>query len=145
MAGFGVSPLGGFPCGFAPPVTAYDPPDPPEDARYLDYLTSDYRVGDDGEVERMPVTRHRVLLALATLRGSSTVLRDFGVALPRVVGPNDEADTWIAVEAALQHLIAEVALILNFVKVDHGNPIGRSIITVDYTDTATNERDAVNV
>ena len=73
------------------------------------------------------------------------MLRDFGVALPRVVGPNDEADMRLAVETALQHLIAEGSLILNFVKVDHGNPIGRSTITVDYTDTATNERDTVNV
>ena len=126
-------------------MTADPPPDAPENARYLDYLTSDYRVGDDGEVERMPITRHRVLLALATLRGSSTVLQDFGVRLPGVIGLNDEADTRIAVETALQHLIEEGAIVLNSVTVEHGNPIGRSAIKVDYTDTATNERDAVNV
>jgi hypothetical protein len=145
VAGFGVSPLGGFPCGFSPPMTADDPPDPPENARFLDYLTSDYVVGDDGEVERMPITRQRVLLALATRLESSTVLRDFGAQLPGVIGPNDENDVRIAVETALRHLIAEGALVLNSVTVDHGNPIGRSAITVDYTDTATNERDAVNV
>lgn len=145
MAGFGVSGIGGFPCGFAPPVTADDPPDPPDQAAYLNYLTSDYEVGDTGEVERMPITRQRVLLALATAMGSSTVLQDFGQKLPGIIGPNDEADVRIAVESALSHLIAEDAIVLNSVTVDHGNPIGRSTITVDYTDTATDENDAVNV
>ena len=145
MPGFGTSPYGRFPYGFSEPVSADEPPDAPEDARFLDFRTKDYIVGDDGELERMPTTRQRVLLALSTLLGSSTVLRDFGVKLPGVIGPNDEHLVRQAVERALKHLIDEPAIVLNSVTVEHGNPIGRSTITVDYTDIATSEDDTVNV
>lgn len=145
MAGFGISVLGGFPCGFAPPVSADDPPDPPEQAAYFDYLTSDYTVGDDTELERMPITRQRVLMTLSMLRGSSSVLQEFGVRLPGIIGPNDEIEVRQEVEAALQYLVDDGSIVINSVTVNHGNPIGRSTITVDYTDVATEENDAVNV
>lgn len=145
MAGLGLAPVGFFPFGFGSPVSVDDPPDAPDQARFVDFLTGDYVVGDDGELERMPITRQRVLLSLATVRGSSTALPAFGVTLPKIIGSNDDALVRQAVERALRPLIDEGSIVLNLVEVDHGNPIGRSRITVDYTDTATEENDRVNV
>lgn len=140
-----LQPAGFYPSGYSSPVDVNDAPDAPEDARFLDYLTGDYVVGDDGEIARMPTTRQRVWLALGTLRGSSTVLPKLGVKLPGTIGRSYESEVKNEVRTALAALIADGSLVLNEIIVEHGTPIGRSTITVDYTDTATKENDKVNV
>jgi hypothetical protein len=215
MAGTALDPVGFYPIGFGSIVEINDPPDPPNGARFLDYLTGDYvgefvltveepapgtelvvdvpttfsgtcseasnviltwhsdggtdgigtvskptpttwtcevtppaaRVGEtqvdvrnsDGDFARMPSTRQRVWLALGTVKGSSTIAPDEGVKLPGKVGPNYETECQQAVRSALKPLIDDGSIRLNSVQVEHGTPIGRSKITVDYTDTATGQ------
>jgi hypothetical protein len=145
MALVSLQPAGFYPSGYGAPVDTDEAPDAPENARYLDYLTGDYIIGSDGEIERMPTTRQRVWLALGTLRGSSTVLPMLGVKLPGVVSRAYEIEVKQAVRTALAALISDGSIVVNEILVEHGNPIGRSKITVDYTDTATEENDKVNV
>jgi phage baseplate assembly protein W len=145
MAGLGLDPAGLFAAGFLLPGTAVAPPDPPDEARFIDYLTGDYRVRADGELERMPITRQRVYLSLATALGSSTALPTFGVKLPGVITEKDEAAVTSAVRTALAPLIADGSISLKSVTVDSSDVIGRSGITVEYEDTATLDSDKVEI
>ena len=145
MAGLGLGPAGLFAAGFLLPETAAAPPDAPDEARFIDFLTGDYQVRADGELERMPITRQRVFLSLATVLGSSTVLPAFGVKLPGVITEKDEAAVTSAVRTALAPLIADGSIALKSVVVDSSQVIGRSSITVEYEDTATLDSDKVEI
>jgi len=145
VGGVGISPVGLFPAGFALPETAADPPDGPDQARYLDYLLRDYVLRSDGELERMPITRQRVLLALSTLLESSTVQPEFGVRLPGIIDQQDEAAVRSAVRVALRHLTSDGSVLLKAVTVNSSDVIGRSQITVEYEDTSTLDSDKVEI
>jgi phage baseplate assembly protein W len=137
--------LGAYAMGFALPETATDPPDPPDQARYIDFLTKNYVVRDDGELERMPITRQRVWLTLSTDLGSSTVLRDFGVKLPGIINERYELEVRTETRRALKYLTDEEAIRLLGVTVDSSSVVGRSKNTVEYEDTATLESDKVEI
>jgi phage baseplate assembly protein W len=145
MSGFGLDALGAYPMGFALPETASDPPDPPDQARYIDFLTKNYVVRADGELERMPITRQRVWLTLSTDLGSSTVLRDFGVKLPGIINERYELEVRTETRRALKYLTDEEAIRLLGVTVDSSSVVGRSKNTVEYEDTATLESDKVEI
>jgi phage baseplate assembly protein W len=87
----------------------------------------------------MPATRQAVLLALKTVRGSSTALSSFGVKLPRKMGETFEAECRSAVTAALSHLINTNRIRLDSVTAEKGLG-GRGRITVAYTDIATGKK-----
>jgi hypothetical protein len=145
MPGLGLDPVGLFAAGFLLPETASAPPDPPDEARFIDFLTGDYQVRADGELERMPITRQRVFLSLATVLGSSTALPGFGVKLPGVITEKDESAVTSSVRTALVPLIADGSIALKSVIVDSSQVIGRSSITVEYEDTATLDSDKVEI
>jgi phage baseplate assembly protein W len=144
MTGFGIDEYGAFGSGFAMPETAATPPENvPDEARFIDYRTKDYVLDDQGELERMPIQRQRVWLALTTLKGSSTVLQNFGVKLPGIIDSKDEAAVKDAVRAALSHMITDGSIILKDVRVESSEVIGRSKIIVEYEDQSTLESDKV--
>lgn len=142
--GFGTDPLGTSPFGIGTPVAAQPLPEGPAGSRYLDPLVGDYRVGQLGQLGQMPPVRQRVLLALRTLRGSSTVLPGFGLVLPRKLDEKAEANVRNAVLAALRRMtdVERVLRVESVVAQKH--PGGRLAVLVAFSDLTTGQRDTVS-
>lgn len=138
--GLGFTPIGvTTPAGFTEPLAPPDPPDVlPDGSRWIDPATKDWSPDTDNanEWKRMPETRQRVLLALTTLAGSSSVLFDFGIRLPRKMGGDFERRATVAVQAALRQLVVvEKRIRIDSVSVER--TAQRAQIVVSYTDLST--------
>lgn len=115
------------------------PPDGPSGTRFLNPASRDYEVDDfTGHLKQMPALRQRVLLALMTELGTSTVRPEFGVQRPRKMGNRFEADMQAAVRAALAHIVNAGEIQIDGVDVLRGAG-GRAQVTVRYRDPATPE------
>lgn len=143
MSGLGDSSIGlDTPFGIGTPDDATPPPTlAPQGARFLDPLTKDYSVGSDGEYLRMPTLRQRVLIALSTVKASSSVQQTAGLALPNVIDANYERRAQFSVKSALSFLVAAGEIRIDAVTVAFPRP-GRDEITVAYTDLLTGEMDS---
>ncbi len=138
--GFGLLPFGLGPFGLETPD---DPPDPPTGtagSRYIDPATGDYALDAvTGQLQQMPRTRQRVLLALVTLRKTATTVPTFGNKLPRKMGTSFEFETKQAVRLALRHLTdSEQVIRIESLTVERGRN-SRALVTVSYTDLETGE------
>jgi len=144
MSGFGNSPLGSAPFGVGTPATGDAPPEGPTGSRYLNPQTRDLELDPTtGMLAQMPGTRQRVVLALFTLRGSSTVLPTMGVRLPRGMIESFERDMQNNIREALRREVTERAIRIDDILVTR-NAGGRADITVEYTDLSTFEADSVS-
>lgn len=144
MSGLGNSPIGlTTPFGLGTPDAALAPPTiAPQEARWIDPVAKDYVVGPDGEYLRMPRLRQRVLLALGTILGSSSVQPTAGLKLTDRIDANYERRTQFAVKSALAFLVASGELRVDSVTVTEDRP-GRTTTLVAYTDLLTGEPDTV--
>jgi hypothetical protein len=143
MAGLGLFPIGSTPLGSGTPVVASAPPsDIPEQANFLDPVTGDYVVQSDGALQRMPNTRHRVLMCLKTELGSAAHEPTVGLELPRRMGTTFEQQAKGAVLSALE-LIGDDIRIDDVIVLRVGT--GRADITVAYTDLTTGNSDTLTV
>jgi phage baseplate assembly protein W len=139
------SPIGSTPFGVGTPAVSQAPPETHlRNAAFIDYRERDYVFDSEGELERMPVTRQRVLLALATRRGSSSIMPEFGLALPARIDSSFNERAQQAVLDALSHLVG-TAIEIEEIRVDVGYPVGRVKITVSYTDLTTRESQEVTI
>lgn len=153
MSGFGNSALGTSPFGVGTPLTSADPPTALVRAglalpgcRYIDPRTRDYAHDDDTrQLAQMPPVRQRVLLALLTLRGSSTVIPRMGIAMPRKITESFDTEVRHAVLGALYQLttVERVARV-NSVRAERHSPAGRVLVEVEFTDLTNNEDDRVS-
>lgn len=144
MAGFGGFSIGSTPFGAGTPAEAVEPPDgPPLGARFLDATTRDWVVGEDGEYQRMPLVRQRVLLRLATLLRSSSVLPEFGVRLPDRIDNRYQQKADQAIRAALADMVLAQEIKILRIDTKLGNPTGRVEHTVSYMDLTTGNSDTV--
>lgn len=143
MSGLGLFAIGGTPFGAGTPVTALAPPsDSPELANYIDPRTSDYVVNDDGSYQRMPLTRHRVLMLVKTVRGSAAYEPDVGLTLPEKMGVSFEQQVRGNVILALDPIGDDIRIDdVIVVRI----PMGRADITIAYTDLTTGNSDTVTV
>lgn len=128
----------------APATGAPLPTRPVAGARFIDPITKDYVYEADGSYQRMPTTRQRVLLAVTTVFQSSSVLPD-GIKMPRRMGSSWEQKAKVEVERVLRPIIRDGSMKLHGVIVERVTPIGRSRITIAYTDLATGQRDSLQV
>lgn len=142
--GFASSSFAVTPFGCGTPATATEPPAVAHGARYIDPRTRDWVVGEDGEWQRMPAVRQQVLLAVATIFGSSTVERSRGIRRPVKVGANYDNEMRIAVTNALRFLISSQKIRLLGVTVEHVRP-GRALHTISYFDLTLDREDSVVV
>lgn len=92
----------------------------------------------------MPRIRQAVLLAVLTERGSSSVLPDFGIKLPRKMGDTFDSEVRSAVSAALSHLTNTNRIRIDSVRTRRGLG-GRAEIIVEYTDIESSIRDTVTI
>lgn len=133
----------GSPFALGIPATASEPATATELSRYIDPNNGTYRIdASSGVYGTMPATRQRVLLALMTLRGSSTVLPDFGLIMPRKLGPSTLAQVQDAVRRALSHLTGVITI--DAIELKRTHP-GRGEVNVSFTDITSGERDEVTV
>lgn len=140
MLGAGVQAAGSSPAGVGEPELGDATPVADGGCRYIDPATGDYGIDSStGSFEQMPAIRQRVMIALLTARGSSTVLPDLGLTRPTKMGDRFQAEMEQAVRQALEQLTEiEQVITLDFVSVERGNG-GRARITVSYTDLTTGE------
>jgi phage baseplate assembly protein W len=138
MSGLGNSALGTSPFGLGTPVAAAVLPTGSAGSRFIAPGTGDYEHdAETGQLKQMPRSRQKVLLALKTERGSSSVLREFGLLRPRKIDGAIERTAYNAVRAALYHLTdVERCIRLDSVLVG-ARAGGRLTLTVAFTDLET--------
>lgn len=140
MSGFGNSGLGSTPFGVGTPATATEPPDGPIGCRYLNPQTRDYETGGEGgQLKQMPPLRQRVVITMLTQVGSSTVLRDLGIKLPRKMDSFFESTVRDSVFVAFRYeteVSREMRIDEVFVE---RQPGGRAMVNLRYTDLTTGE------
>jgi hypothetical protein len=135
MSGLGNSALGTSPFGLGTPVAAAVPPTGKPGSRFIDPRSRDYQIDTaTGQLAQMPAARQRVLLALMTVKRSSSVLPNFGIALPGKIDQAYQRRVTDAVRVALRHL-TDVERVIRVDSVLVGvRPLGLVTITVAYTD-----------
>lgn len=145
MAGFGTMAFGTGPFGLGTPTTSTAPPDPSgAGSRYINPATRDYQQDSTTlQLAQMPGLRQRVLLAVMTLRTSSTALPTFGISIPRKVTPSFVAEVQASVRASLRQMTeVERVIRIDGITVEIGAS-GRQRVTISYTDTSAGVPDAV--
>lgn len=138
-------PFGTGPFGLGTPATLTAPPDGASGCRYLNPVTRDYEQDSTtGHLAQMPPVRQRVLLALLTLRTSSTAVPAFGVKLPSKIGTTFDAEVRAAIYLALRHL-TETEKAIRVERIDVEKAYGRARMTVVWTDLTTGAEDQVSI
>lgn len=144
MAGFGTMPFGLGPFGIGTPATGTAPPTGAAGSRYIDPRSGDFlQDSTSKQLGQMPPVRQRVLLAIATLRKSSTALPPFGIVLPRKVSSTYEAELEASIRSSLRQMTeVEKVLRIDSIVIERGS-LGRTQFTLAYTDITTGESDRV--
>lgn len=147
MPGLGLTAVGSTPFGVGTPVSGAAPPVPATvGARFLSPRTRDYEQGPTGHLAQMPPVRQRVLLALLTVRGSSTALPAFGLKMPAKITETFAVHVRYAVRDALRKMTdVDRVLRVDGIDVVRIAPAGRILVTVSYADLTTGERGAEQV
>lgn len=136
--GLGTSPAGAFPAGYGYPTQAAEPSQSNRYTRAIDVATGDYSIDTaTGGFARTTPTRQRVLLALATVAGSSTVQPLWGVGRPPKMGPQFESEVEASVRLALKPMVDDGSVTILSVTVERGAS-SRARATVRWRDTSGN-------
>ncbi len=146
MPGLGLAPCGFFALGFGQDEEIQGPPeDPIVGATFINPRTRDYEVNDDGSYQRMPVTRHRVLMLLQTQLDSSVRVdanEAIGLKLPEKIDQSFKQKAEQAVRRCLEPLAGDI-------RIDAVNttvrPTGKVDITVEYIDLTTGNADTATI
>jgi phage baseplate assembly protein W len=145
--GYGLAPIGYFPFGLYSPQENEAANISVPGARYLDPVEKDFTASVDGNLDTMPSVRQRVLLALSTGLGTSSVLPDFGNAIPTIKKIDQRFEILLkdSVKTALYQLTdIEKVIIIEDIIIDQ-NIQGRVSYTVVYNDLTTNKLDGIRV
>ena len=108
--------------------------------RYINPGTRDYQIDPDtGDFARMPAVRQRMLILALTVRGSSSVLPNMGVRLPKIMNEAFERRVAAEVRAAARQMtdVEKVARIRDVLVERTGT--GRAEITIVYDDLTTGQ------
>ena len=136
--------LGTSPFGVGTPPSAAEPPDlPAAMSRYINPATKQFEIDDvTGNFKSMPTTRQRVLLIMMTIKGSSSALRNFGIAIPSKVNRDTiEQEMRTEIDRAFYRMTTvERVIRIDDVIVDPGD-YGRVALTLVYTDLTTRQAD----
>lgn len=143
--GFGTSAMGLFAFGSGTPLPADELSDKVPNARYIGINNGDFQALEDGSLADMPPVRQRVIIALATEKGSAAGLEWLGMTLPKKIDASFETAARNAVRLALYQMIeVEKVLRLDAVIVEKRTQ-GRVVLTVSYTDLTTLERERLTI
>jgi phage baseplate assembly protein W len=116
----------------------------PTAARFIDSISSDFNLSGNA-LESMPATRQRVLIALLTKKGSSSVLPDFGNQLLNVGKVNSAIivrQVQDYIRQALKHI---EEMNITAINVDPYMGDVKISYEVVYIDLITNEEDSIRL
>lgn len=141
MDGIGTIAAGTGLAGFGEPTEQAAPPDKDQWSRYLNPETGKYEIDDDTSgFKRMPRTRQRVLLALLTEFGSSTVQPEWGFARPSKMGDRFAGEVQARVRRALRRL-TDVERLIRIIAIDVERGSIRFSVKVRYYDHTIKRED----
>lgn len=105
-------------------------------SRYINPNTKSYEVDSEtGHYAQMPTVRQRVYIALASVRGSSSVLPNLGLRLGGAIDARAENRLRGEVRLAVSDMVAEGVLRIENIDVFvNENALGRLELTLWYTD-----------
>ena len=148
MPGLGLAPCGQFAMGFGQDEEIQGPPeDPIVGATFMNPRTRDYVVNEDGSYQRMPTTRHRVLMLLMTKLDSSVRIDNqepVGLELPEKIGPSFRQQAEQAVRRCLEPMTTDGSIRIDGVSTTI-KPSGKVDILVTYIDLTTGNADTVTI
>lgn len=142
MSGLGNSSVGfSAPFGVGEPDEVPAPPvNAPQAARFIDPVTRDYALAEDGSYLQMPELRQRVLLVVMETLGSSSVRPLDGVQSPTRIDATFERRMKTSLRGALRFLEREGSARIDSITIAYPRP-GTIETTVAYTDLKTGTRD----
>lgn len=147
MSGAFDSMLGSTPFGAGTPLPAGDPPTGYSGlCRFIDGISGDFAIdATTGHLAGMPLLRQRVLLALVTRRGSSTVLPKFGLAYASKITESQLRLMDANARASLYQLTdVEKVMRIDSLTVEQVEGTGRVRLTLSYTDLSTGGTDTLS-
>lgn len=134
MSGWIGSSFAVTPFGVGTPIDATAPPvERPTGVRYLNPVTRDYEVDNEGEMRRMPAVRQRILIAVTQLLKSSSVEPNRGIRMPGKIGKDFTERARAAVIAATAEIVALGHATIDAVQVLVPQ-VGRAVIVITFTD-----------
>ena len=139
--------LGYAPLGM-PAVTNINKPPPPNKilSNYIDPQKRDYIVSATGEYATMPVVRQKMLLALISILGSSSVLPNYGNDPPRKIDDAYKRNMENSVRLATKFITDAKEARIDSVIIETFGPRGDSPkVIVSYTDLTTGLSDTLEV
>ena len=146
MPGAFDSPFGSTPFGSGTPLPAGPPPTGNSSlCRFIDGATGDYQVDPTtGHLAGMSLLDQRILIALTSIKGSSTVLPNMGITHPAKIDASMTRLMQAEARAALFQLTdVERAMRIDDLLVEQVPPVGRVQLTVNFTDLATGQQRTV--
>lgn len=139
------SPFAVYPFGAGAPATATAPPVVPAlTAAFIEPSSRDYVLTPDFETARMPSVRQQMLIALTTVKGSSTAFPELGIALPKKIDENAGHAVKLAVIAAAKHITAAGRARILDVQTEQGW-MGMLRILVSYRDLINGENRQLSI
>lgn len=146
MSGFGNSSFGNSAFGDGDPDEGLSLP-VNLSIRYINPDTKDLGVDDDGTFLSMPGVRQRVLLALATAKGSVIGSEEFGSTIFEIGAIDSQFDSKVrsSINDALKQLVEiEKVISLDGIEI-YKQSGGRVVITVSYTNLIEQDQDNVSL
>lgn len=138
MSGFGLGNAGLFPFGFNSTDTTLPVKVKTVGTKNFSQTIRDYVINEDGGFEGTNQTRQRVILALLTSKGSSTVLREFGNKILslgyKVKNAEKVVDDYV--RQALSELVNENKIIITNIESDFSQR-NKVVVRVDYINNDT--------
>lgn len=128
------APLGETPLGYGEPEEAPVPPEVSTFSRFIDTGAGDFAMDDETRgLAQMPGVRQRVLLALKTRFGTSTVLPRFGLRWGGKLDAQAESRIKGEIRLCLKPLVEDGSISL--VSIDwEKRDLGRAVATITYFD-----------
>lgn len=143
--GFGLGPVGTFNFGSCAPGTLAAIPAPVCGTRYINPITRDYQIDPaTKQLAQMPHARQLVLLAVMTIKGSSSALPWIGLEAPTVLSDQFESDLRAKYFEALSHLTSgdTPIIIVENIQIEIYE-IGKVAATISFIDLQTGLRDTL--
>jgi hypothetical protein len=139
--GFGTSTAGLCPVGLYDVTEPTAPPKPSEFSRFLGTDGQYVIDGVSGGFARMPRLKQRIVLAVATVLGSSTVQPDWGLKIPAKMTATFDAQVAVAIRKALRRLTdVERLMLITDIRVERDTWRARAtVVYVDLSDGQTSE------
>lgn len=146
MIGIGIQAAGLTLAGLGDPEDTVTLPTPGRGSPFLS-PSGDYQIDPrGGDIARETSARHRVMLALRTVRRSANADPGFGIGAPTVITERFDSEMTAAVTLALRPCTSDGSVRIDGIHIKRGvGSQGRAIVTVEFTDLHTMAQDKATI